>query len=185
MSLKYVGSRNGAQRNLEPALLYNSITVEVGDVVEVYTNGYATNGAAATPVKGIVHAITDTKLLPPEVSSNTPGTASSPATLTVTTAADNTTTKAYYVLVDTSKDSLYSAEVSGTLGTTGSSTLPGCRIDIDSANTDYGRLLETTATRTVATTANFYSHGVDSNDSTRLIVSIASSEELSAPTTET
>lgn len=180
MSLKYTGSRNGAQRNLsEPILLYNSITVAVGDAVEVYTNGYATNGGAALPLKGIVHAIVDSHGLPPVKGANVAGTAISPDTSSVTTESDNTTALTYYVIVDTSVDSLYSAEVSGTIGTTVSSTLPGCRIDIDSATTDYGRVLETTATRTIGTPANFYSYGPDTKDSTRLIVSLAMPEEMS------
>ena len=184
MSLNYVGSRNGAQRNLVPVLIGNSKTVAVGEVIESYSTGYANNGAAAAPLKGVVHAIVDKNTLPFVQGTSTAGSTNSPDTSSVTTAADNTTTELYWAMVDTSKESKYSAEVSGTLGTTASSNLPYCRIDIDSANTDYGRLLETTATRTVATTANFYSHGVDPDDSTRLIVSLANSEELSAPTTE-
>jgi len=172
MSLNYVGSRHGAQRNLtDPILINGTDTVTVGDAVEVYTNGKATNGAAATPIKGIVMAITDANGLPQLKGANVAGSANSPDTNSVTADGND------YVIIDTSVNSLYSAEVSGTLGTTVSSTLPGCKIDIDSANTDYGRLLESTATRTVGTPANFYSHKVDPNDSTRLIVSIALSEE--------
>jgi len=179
MALRYVGSRNGAQRNLVEVLLYNSITVAVGDAVEVYTNGSATNPTAAQPIKGIVHAITNGNTLPPVKGANVAGTAISPDTSSVTTAATNTTDLTYYAMIDTSVDSLYSAEVSGTIDTTNNSGDPGCKIDIDSANTDYGRLLETTATRTIGTPANFYSHGVDPQDSTRLIVSLAMPEEMS------
>jgi len=172
MAFNYVGSRNGASRNLsKPILINGTDTVTVGDAVECYTNGKATNGAAATPIKGIIHAITDVNGLPQVKGSNTAGSANSPDTNSITADGDD------YVIVDTSVDSLYSAEVSGTLGTTNSSTLLGAKIDVDSANSDYGRLLETTATRTVGTPANFYSHGLDPNDSTRLIVSIALSEE--------
>jgi hypothetical protein len=178
MALNYKGSRNGAQRNISDAiLLYNSITVSVGDAIETYTNGYATVGGAAVPIKGIVHAITDKNGLPIKKGSVTAGTAQTPATTTVTTAADNTTALTYYVKVDTSRDSIYSAEVNGTIGTTVDSELIGTKIDIDSANTDYGRVLETTATRTVGTPANFYSFGTDPDDSTRLLVAIALSEE--------
>ena len=46
MAFEYKGTRNGADRNLVSVLLFNSITVAVGDAVEVYTNGSATNGAA-------------------------------------------------------------------------------------------------------------------------------------------
>jgi hypothetical protein len=183
MALNYVGSRHGAERNLESVIINNSTTVTVGDVVEAYTNGYLTNGTAAVPIKGVVHAIVEGSAnqnkssLPPIQGANVAGTAISPATNAVTTAADNTTTGKYWAIIDTSNHSLYSAEVNGTLGTTNSSNLLGAKIDVDSANSDYGRLLETTATRTVGTPANFYSHGVDPQDSTRLIVSIALSEE--------
>lgn len=176
MSLDLHGTINGAQRNLQKELLYNSITVAIGDVVERYTNGYATNGAAALPLYGVVHDIIDSVGNPIVTGASTAGSANSTKTSSVTTAADNTTTPVYYVLVDTANTTLYSAEVSGTLGTTNSSNLPGCRIDIDSANTDYGRLLETTATRTIGTPANFYSHGVDPDNSARLIVSLAMTE---------
>ena len=183
MALNYVGSRNGAARNLETIVIEDSKTIAVGDVVKVYTDGYVSNGVAALPIKGVVHAIAEGgagsnfATLPPIQGANVAGTANSPATTSIAAGATNTTTKKYWAVVDTSRNSLYSAEVSGTLGTTVNSDLPGVKIDVDSANTDYGRLLETTATRTVGTPANFYSHGVDPQDSTRLIVSIALSEE--------
>ena len=132
MPLNYVGSVNGAQRNLVLRLLDNSETYTVGDCVKSYVSGYAENPAAATPFLGIIHAICDASSNPIVVGSNSAGTAASPATLAVTTAADNTTTETYWALIDTSRDSIYSAEVSGTLGTTNSSNLPGCRIDMNS-----------------------------------------------------
>jgi hypothetical protein len=174
MALNYVGSRNGAQRNLtDPIVITNAHVVSVGDAVEVYSAGTAGNPTAAQPIKGIVAAITDSQGLPILQGANTAGSANSPATTTVT--ADTT----QYVLIDTATSSLYSAEVSGTLGTTNSSGTVGARVDIDSANTDYGQLLESTATRTIGTPANFYVHKTDPNDSTRLIVSLAIPEELS------
>ena len=189
MSFNYKGTRNGAQRNLVSVLIDDSTTVSVGDVTESYTNGALTNGVAAAPLKGFVHGIVEAEngvkpSLPSVLGSNTAGSVNPSDVQTITTAADNTTTLKYWAIVDTSLDSLYSAEVNGTLGTTSASTLLGCRINVDSANTDYGRVLETTATRTVATTANFYSHGLDPEDSARLVVSLAQSEEYSAPTTE-
>jgi len=189
MALNYKYTRNGAQRNLVSVLLFNSITVAVGDAVETFTNGSATNGGAAAPLKGIVHAIVDAEntvkpSLPEVKGSNTAGSQNPSNTESVTTAADNTTTQKFWALVDTSRDSVYSAEVNGTIDTTANSGDLGARIDIDSANTDFGRVLETTATRTVATTANFYSHGVDPEDSTRLVVSLAQSEEYSDGSTE-
>jgi hypothetical protein len=177
MALNYVGTEDGATRNLVLVLLKDSSTVAVGEVVKTYVSGYGERGAAATPLAGVVHSIGSKDNLPDVQGAHSAGSTNTSDLSTVTTAADNTTTELYWAMVDFSVNSKYSAEVSGTLGTTNNSDLRGCRIDIDSANTDYGRLLETTATRTVGTTANFYSHGVDPNDSTRLIVSLANSEK--------
>lgn len=176
MAFNYVGSINGAQRNLYAIVADDSEAIAVGGVVKSYTNGYAQVGVAATPILGITHAITTKGTLPPIKGESTAGSANTSDTATVTTAADNTTTEKYWVLVDTSRNSQYSVTVSGTIGTTATSGRPGCRIDVDSANTTYTQVLETTATRTVGTPANFYSWGVDPNDSARLIVSISLSE---------
>lgn len=177
MAFNYAGTEDGATRNLVPVLIKDSSTVAVGETIKTYVAGYGERPAAATPFLGIVHAIVTKDTLPHNKGAHTAGSVNTSDTSTVTTAADNTTTELYWAMVDTSTRSMYSAEVSGTLGTTNNSDLRGARIDMDSANTDYGRLLETTATRTVATAANFYSHGTDTNDSTRLIVTIALSEE--------
>ena len=179
MAFNYTGSRNGAQRNLSARILIKtSEVVAVGDAVETYTSGTGENGGAALPIKGIVHSIVDSNGLPFKKGAVTAGSVNTSDTTSVT--ADGT----QYIIVDTSLDSLYSAQVNGTIGTTTDSDKLGGRIDVDSANTDYGRVLETTNTRTVATTANFYNHGTDPQDSARLVVSIANSEEYSAPTTE-
>jgi len=189
MAFNFKGTRNGAQRNLVSVLIGNTKTLSVGDAVESFTAGSLTTGVAAAPLKGIVHAIVEAEngvkpSLPSVLGSNVAGSQNPSDVQTITTAADNTTTLKFWCLIDTSLDSLYSAEVNGTIGTTVDSELLGARINVDSANSDVGRVLETTATRTVATTANFYSHGLDPEDSTRLVVSLAQSEEYSAPTTE-
>lgn len=158
-------------------LIKNSITINVGELVKAYVDGYATNGTAAVGNLGIVHGFCYKDGTPVNsVSSPTAGTAASPSVTQVVAASDNQTTQLYWALVDISRETTYSAQVNGTLGTTASSTLLGCRIDVDSAGTNYGRVLETTATRTNATDANFYSLGLDPQDSTRLIVSCAFSE---------
>jgi hypothetical protein len=179
MSFDYRGSKNGGSgRNLELCLIGNSKTIAVGELVRSYSDntGALFNPAAAVPVLGVVHAICDAKGLPIVKTNPGAGTAFTSDTNSVTTGSDNTTTLLYWALVDTSKDSLYSAQVNGTLGTTVGSTMRGCRLDVDSANTNYGRLLESTATRTNTAKANMYSHGLDPQDSTRLIVNIAQSE---------
>lgn len=176
MALEFKRTIGGIGRKLELVLLANSQTVEVGDVIQTYSAGKGTLGAAATPLLGVVHALCDSKGMPLQVSDPVAGTASGSDVRSQATS----TTGTYYALVDVSKDSIYSASVSGTLGTTGSSTLRGCWIDVNSAGTEYGQLLESTASRTAhsanGTMCNFYSWGVDPDDSTRLLVSIANSE---------
>lgn len=176
MALNFVRTLGGVGRKMQLVKMANSQTVEIGDVIQTYTAGLGTLGSAATPLLGVVHAIVDSKGMPIKQSNPVAGTASGVDVRSQATGTGGT----YYVLVDMSQDTIYSASVSGTLGTTNSSNLRGCWIDINSANTEYGQLLETTANRTAhsATGAmgNFYSHGVDPNDSTRLLVSIANSE---------
>lgn len=174
--LKFKRTVGGVGRKLELVNLANSQTVEVGDVIQTYSAGKGTLASAATPVFGVVMAIVDSKGYPLPAPAVVAGTASGSDVLSQATGTGGT----YYALVDFSTETIYSADVTGTLGTTASSTLRGCWIDVDSAGTEYGKVLETTANRTAhgATggMSNFYSWGRDPDDSTRLLVSIANSE---------
>lgn len=173
MAFNFVKSIGGVGRKLsKPILLANSQTVSVGDFIETFTTGKGVLLVAAKHALGSVVAIVDAKGMPIKQANPVAGTASGVDLQTVATGTGAST----YVIVDISQDTVYSAQVNGTLGTTVSSTLRGCHINVDSANTDYGRVLESTATRTKGVEANFYSHGVDTKDSTRLLVSIAMSE---------
>lgn len=172
--LKFARTIGGTGRKLVLRKLGNSETYSVGDVVETWSSGLAILADAAEPVLGVIASFADANgnILPaPAVVA---GTASGNDVKEVTT--DATNSDAYYAFVDISKDTVYSAEVEGTIGTTNDSDLPGARLDINSAGDEEGELLESTATRTIGTPANFYSHGVDANDSTRLMVSLAMSE---------
>ena len=173
----FAHTMGGVGRKLFKIRLGDSQTYEVGDAVKIYSTGEADLGVAATPIFGIIAAFVDASGIPLPDAAIAAGTASGVTQRSVTTDASNS--DEYYALIDHSLDSIYSATVSGTLGTTNDSDLPGARIDVDSANTEYGQLLETTATRTIGTPANFYSYGVDPNDSTRLMVRIALSEQFS------
>lgn len=173
--LQFSHSIGGVGRKLEKIELGVNQTFEVGDVVKTYSNGVADLGAAAAPVLGVITGFVDANGVPLPDSTVVAGTASGVTQRTVTT--DATNSDGYYALVDVSEDSVYSAEVSGTLGTTNDSDLRGCRVDINSAGTEYGQVLESTATRTVTVVANFYSHGKDPRDATRLMVSIAANEK--------
>ena len=174
MSLDFKSTIGGVGQKLtEPLLCKDSITLSVGDaVIADTTSGEITVSAAAAPILGIIQAFVDADGMPIAQDKPVAGTASGVDTRTVATSTDGTT----YVLVDTSNQTKYSAECSGTIGTTVNSEVIGARMDIDSANTDYGRLLESTGTRTIGTPANFFCWGADKNDSTRMLVSIAASQ---------
>ena len=175
MSSRFVKTTKGGRGpNLILKKLVASTNYIVGEVMKGYdqdTNEVLA-GVAATPILGWLVGIVDKYGNAFPVTTVTAGTASS----TVTTTVDTGTTITYYGLVDVSPSSVYSMTVSGTLGTTNESDYAGARIDIDSANTTENQLLETTATRTIGTPANMYSHGKDPADATRLLVSLAMSE---------
>ena len=177
MSFLMKKSIGGVGRKLVHVLLDDSKTMSNGQVVMSYTqtDDVITHGVAALPILGIMIGIVDKYGNPSFSSDITAGTAASTTRLSVTTGSDNTTTKLYWGLVDTSNQTIYTATVSGTLGTTNESNKRGCKIDVDST-TSYTQLQETTATRTVGTPANFYSHGLDKDNSARLLVNIALNE---------
>jgi hypothetical protein len=179
MSFNYSYSLDGSPKMLVWLVAGNSKTIAVGEAVKAYVAGTADNASAAAPLLGIVESVSQGKV-PPLNGAFVPGTATSSAAGTITTASDNATTRKYWVQVDVNRNSVYSVSVSGTLGTTATSpTIEGIRggwIDVNSAGTAYGEVLETTHTRTVATLTNFCVHGVDPDEPTRLLVSIAASE---------
>ncbi len=175
---KDVGGSGSSNDDFVTHTLANSETFAVGDVIETFTNGFGANPAAAVPVLGVVISLSD-GVLPEVKGTHTAGATNTSDLQTVTTAADNETTGKFKAQVNVSETAVYSATVSGTLGTTNDSDLRGGRVDIDSANTSFGQVLETTFTRSFATAANFYSHGVDPSDSTKLLLSIAQSETRS------
>jgi len=173
MALKHKRSIGGVGRKLEKVLLGSSLAFAVGDLVETLSTGVALRATAGAPCLGVIASICDKDGLPFKSTNPVAGTASGTDLRSKTTGAANTT---YYAMVDVSKDSIYSADCNGTVGTTNSSNLRGCRIDIDSAGSSFGQVLESTATRTEGTEANFYGHGVDPDDSGNILVSIALSE---------
>lgn len=170
MALKFKRTIGGVGRKLELVALADSQAVEIGDVIETYSAGTGTLAVANQPVLGVIESFCDANGMPEKQSNPVAGTASGVDQRSIASTSSD------YAIVDVSPNTIYSAAVSGTLGTTNSSNLRGARLDIDSGNSEYGQLLETTATRTISTPANFYSHGVDPDDSTRLMVSIAMSE---------
>lgn len=159
-------------------IMENSKTIAVGEVAALTSDAGCTNGAAAAPLLGIVIGFKDSLGNPLQPTAYTPGTATSSDVQSVTTASDNETVAKKRAIVEISIFKKWSAAVSGTLGTTATSNKFGGWVDVDSANTNYARLLESTFTRTAGTASNFFSYGLDPSDSTRLIVSIASSLKI-------
>ncbi len=173
MSFNYKRTFGGVGRKLSaPILLADSQTVEVGDMIETYTTGEGVLATAAHFCLGVVTAIVDADGMPFKQGNPVAGTASGVDVRSQATGTSGT----FYAIVDQSKSTIYSVTVDGTIGTTASSGLRGCHVDVNSAGTEYGEVLETTATRIEGVEANCYSHGVDPDDATRLLVSIAMQE---------
>lgn len=164
---------------LTSVIIANSATITLGDAVAI-ASGYLTNGAAAAPILGIVVGFTDSAGTPLAPTAYAKGTTAVGSDVTsVVAAADNVTVAKKMAIVETSMDKKWSAEVNGTIGTTNQSNLIGAGIDVDSAGGSYGKILESTSTRTAATCVNFMTWGLDPADSTRAIVSIACSYKVS------
>lgn len=162
-------------------ILDNSTTFSVGELVESLSTGYAKKATAATASLGVIIAFADSANGPIALSGVTRGTTAYGGSIeSQTTAADNTTAGRIQAVVCFDPSVLWSAEVNGTLGTTAASNLPGVGINVDSANTNYGRVLESTATRTPATKTNFVSMGPDPSAPTRLLVHLSCSEVFSS-----
>lgn len=167
----------------------NSLTIAVGEYVQIAksggTAGYLTNGTANAAGLGIVVGFCDGSGIPLQPTAYAAGSATGTDVQSVTTASDNQTTFLKWALVEISPFKKFSASVNGTLGTTNNSPTSSTKkvggwVDVDSANSNYGRVLETTfiRARSAGTVQNFYVWGVDPSDSTRLIVSLASHERI-------
>lgn len=148
--------------NTTDVLIKNSATIQIGDVVRSYVAGVCEVNIAAKPSLGVVVGVVDADGLPVDPDSGTLD--------TYTVASDNQTVGLKRAQVILSKDAVFSADVDGTIGTTNTSNLRGCTIDL----TDENSLAETSALRNAS--GQFYSHGVDPEDSGNLLVSIMESE---------
>lgn len=149
------------------AIITNSVVTTILDSVKL-SSGFAALGTAGALVFGHVMAISTDK----GVGVNTSG--ASGAAIgsfvdTYTAASDNQTVAKVKVECDVSKETLYSAEVDATIGTTTGSNLAGYTMDLIDEDT----LDESSA---VATTGQYMSHGLDPLDSSRAIVNIFESQ---------
>jgi hypothetical protein len=145
-------------------IITNSVTVAIADSVKT-TAGFAVLGTTGARVLGHVESFIGKDGLTPTKD----GTLLQNLGATFAAAANNQTVAQVRVRVDIDTAALYSAEVDAALNTTAGSALAGKTFDIVDANT----LDESTVAET---TAQYYSHGVDTNKTTQVVVNILESE---------
>lgn len=145
-------------------IVTNSVTIAVSDSVKT-ASGFAALGTAGARVLGHVVSLVGKDGLSP-VKDGTylgnPGEAYS-------VESDNQTDKMIRAIVDVDQSALYSAELDATVGTTTGSNLAGKNFDL----VDEDTLDESTVAET---TAQYYSHGVDRNNTAQVVVNILESE---------
>ena len=148
-------------------LIANSVIIQIGDAVTINSIGNIALHTAGDPVFGIVAAVGKNGIqVDPD----------SGTTDVWTVEGDNLTDKQLYAIVDVSQDSIYSAAVTGTIGTTAASGRSMAYIDA----TDENDLSETSATRTRGTGGSFVTLGTDPQSATRLLCAINESQFVSA-----
>lgn len=156
-------------------ILGNSITVPIGILVEG-RSGFAVLNTVGHAILGVVVGLIDANGNSVFGSLAALGGATvsgSPSSGSVVTGGSNQTADFIAARIETSKKAIFSADVTGTIGTTTTSNLQGGWI-----NPATGSLTvdETTQTRTITTGRTLKNWGTDPYDSTRLLVSINSSE---------
>jgi len=164
---------------LSRGIIANSAIIAVGEAVTLNSTGFVTNCVAQQTVLGIVVGFAKPDGTPLAPSAYVAGTATQSDVQSVVADADNTTVDRTRAIVETSEDKVWSVNVNGTLGTTASSPTAVGRIggwvDVDSAGSNYSRVLESTFSRTETGDENFFCWGVDPESTGRLLVSIANS----------
>jgi len=145
-------------------ILTNSITVAISDSVKT-ASGFLALGTTGARVLGHVESLIGPDGLTPVKD----GTLLQNLAATYAVASNNQTVGLVRARVDVDQCSLYSAEVDAALGTTAGSSFAGKTFDIIDEDT----LDESTVAET---TAQYYSHGVDANKTTQVVVNIYESE---------
>lgn len=148
-------------------ILTNSITVAVGDSVKT-VSGFAALGTTGARVLGHVESLVGTDGLTPVKD----GTYRQNIGEAYSVASNNQTVGLVKARIDVDTSSLYSADLDATVGTTstaGGSGAAGKTFDLVSEDT----LDESTSAET---TQQYYSHGVDINDTGNVVVNILESE---------
>lgn len=166
------GRTSGIIRSIE---ISNTITMTVGDYVLVDTAGTLGLASAASLILGVCQGIVDKNGINMDVSKESiagSGAGWTSSTKTVVTGSDNNATDKIRALVDIDPFSVYSLEPDATIGTTtssGSSDQLGSYIDL----LDEGESDENNNGNAFNVLAQLFIWGVDPEDSTRHLVSIA------------
>lgn len=161
---------------LVTVIVANSQTLSIGQLV-TYRTGFATiDSTAASAIGGVIVDFVDANGNSVFGSLAALGSATvsgSPSSGTLVAGGSNQTVDLISARIETSKKVIFSADVTGTINTTNTSATQG-----GWANPTTGALTvdETTHTRTITTLRTLKGWGTDPEDSTRLLVSISSSE---------
>jgi len=145
-------------------ILTNSITVAISDSVKT-ASGFAALGTTGARVLGHVESLIGQDGLTPVKD----GTLLQNIGATYAVASDNQTVAQVRARIDVDTASLYSADLDAAVGTTAGSNLAGKNFDL--ANEE--SLDESTVAET---TLQYYSHGLDRNDTGNVVVNILESE---------
>ena len=145
-------------------IIANSQTIAVGDAVQL-SSGFVIPATGTGSIYGIVTEIV-TGDGTPVITDGTVGAELGTYRSEFTVAADNQTNAQVAVKLNVSKEIVYSAPLDATSGTTVGSDLKGTRFDLVNENT----IDESDVTGT-----QFFSHGVDPEDSSRVLVNILDS----------
>ena len=157
---------------LRHEIVANSVVLTVSDSVKFDTDGFVALGTAGAAVLGHVMNIS-TNFGVGLSSSGAAGAELGSYVGTFTMASDNETVAKVRAEVDISQQTMYTAEVDATIGTTTGSDLAGYRMDLIDEDT----LDESTA---ATSTAQYATWGTDPEDSTQAIVNIFESQVFNA-----
>lgn len=163
-----IGSSSGAPIKVVRTAA-NSIVVTELDSVKM-ASGFAALGTAGAAVLGHVTAIRVNKGVGVETN-GTAGAATGSFVGTFTMPSDNQTVAMNKLEIDISRETIYSAEVDATIGTTTGSNLAGYYMDL----VDEDTLDESTA---ATSSAQYVTHGVDYENTAQAVVSIYESSIL-------
>lgn len=145
----------------QKTIIVNSGVMKLGDKVEWTSTGFVQTGAGSTAANapiGICVGVADKNGVYTAPDAGT--------TDTFTIAGTNQTVAKKCAFIDISPNTLYSVGADATLGTTTGSDLPG--YGMNALASDGGQLAENTSEQSYST--SFHSWGVDSSDSTKVIV---------------